>query len=99
MRTAVNCSTFLLTIVGLWLWTITVAFQLQHKSATSNMKFMRHIKLYSSETDDDDDPMVAWAPEQKNDVFSREIYERKRGDFEVEQSYGGRSLASTLVGA
>ena len=102
----INGSTFLLIIIGLWLWTVTtVAFQLQYQQAanSNSRKFMRHSRLYSSEIDDDDDenddvPIIVPAPEQEIEkVFSREIYERKRIDFDVRQSYGGKSLASTLV--
>ena len=65
-------------------------------------------RLYTSEIDLDDEnddvdvPMMiarGGAPEEENErVFSRGIYERKRGDFDdAGQSYGGKSLASTLV--
>jgi hypothetical protein len=102
----INRSTCRLIIVGLWLWTITtVAFQLQYQQAalSYSRKFMRQSRLYSSEIIDDgendDVPMIVRAPEHEIEkVFSREIYERKRGDFDAgRQSHGGKSLASTLV--
>jgi hypothetical protein len=106
MRTPINGSSYLLlVIVGMCLWTIaTVAFQLQHRHAakSNSRKFMRRGRVYSSEIDgddeDDDVPMIVRAPERESEnFFSREKHERKRGDFEAGQSYGGRSLASTLV--
>ena len=104
----INRSTCRLIIVGLWLWTITtVAFQLQYQQAalSYSRKFMRQSsRLYSSEIIDDgendDIPMmIVRAPEHEIEkVFSREIYERKRGDFDAgRQSHGWKSLASTLV--
>ena len=103
-----------LIIVGLWLWTITtVAFQLQYHQQASNSiitsweSMRQKSRLYTSEIDFDDEnddvdvPMMIarGAPEDENEmVFSRGIYERKRGDFDdAGQSYGGKSLASTLV--
>jgi hypothetical protein len=106
MRTSLTGSTFLLIIVGLWLWTMSMAFQLQHRhlQAAINPKNVRKFTgqggLYSSMSNDhdvdDDDLMfsIGRTPaDQGNEFLPRgEIYERKRVDHEV-----GRSLASTLV--